>query len=146
MNGIAQNKKVAQSFIQIADAISRGEADWSQMRALIAGDFRLHTPGENAPVDFDTGFIKMSSAMMQGFPNFTHVIEFQIGEGDKVANCITWRGVHTGIFENIEPTNREVSMRIINIMRFEAGKIAEFWRLSDITGLLGQIKSPQNNG
>jgi predicted ester cyclase len=135
------NKQVAQVYVHTADVVSRKEADWSDLRVLTAPDFQLHTPGKDRPVDFD-GFIAMSSQFMNGFPGFEHIIDFQVAEGDKVVNVISWRGTHNGTFHGVAPTHRKVTMRIINIMRFEDGKIAEFWRLSDIEGLMKQITVP----
>ena len=137
-DALEANKQVAREFIAAADVVSRKEADWEVMRSLTTPSFQLHTPDEDLSVDFD-GFIKMSGAMMQGFPGFHHEIEFQVAEGDKVVNRIILHGVHSGTFNDVAPTRRSVHMAIINIMRFEAGKIAEFWRLSDIGGLMRQI-------
>jgi len=131
-------KHIAQTFISLADAVSHDEADWSAMRALTTPDFQLHTPGEDGPVDFD-GFIRMSHPIMEGFPGLHHEVEFQVAEGDKVVNRIILHGVHAGTFRGVAPTHREVRMAIINIMRIRDGKIVEFWRLSDITGLMEQI-------
>lgn len=135
---LTKNKDLARQFIEAADAISAG-GDWNLQENLVSQDFVTHTPGKNTPLNF-AEFKSFSSTFSAGFPGFKHVIEDQVAEGDKVANRITWHGSHTGEFHGIAPTNRSVTMSIINIMRFQDGKLAEFWRLSDIDGLLNQIK------
>jgi len=135
----SNNKRAAQVFLATIDAISRKDADWPAQQALVTPDFSLHPPdGQSPPTNFE-GLKEFSIMFTAGFPGYQHVIEDQIGEGDKVVNRITWHGTHDGTFNGVEATHRTVSMNIINIMRFENGKVAEYWILADVIGLMKQI-------
>jgi len=133
-------KEVARAFAGLADAISADKATWRQQQALTTSDFIVHTAGMDKPVGFEE-FKRMSSKLMAGFPNFHHQFESQTAEGIMVANRILWSSTHEGTFNGIAPTHRAVHMTIFNVMRIEHGKVAELWRIADISSLLKQIES-----
>ena len=76
------------------------------------------------------------------------IVDDMIGEGDKVAIRMTWRGTHKGVFYGIAATGRQVSVTSIGIDRVVNGKIVEGWGEVDMLGLYQQIGaiSPPGQG
>jgi predicted ester cyclase len=64
-----------------------------------------------------------------------------IGEGDTVVVYCTLRGRHTGDLLGIPPTNREVAMDYVQILRFRDGKTVERWGVRDDMALMRQLGS-----
>ena len=50
-----------------------------------------------------------------------------------------FHGRHTGEFQGIEPTGREVEIHVIDIVRVANGRIVEHWNCVDRLGLLAQL-------
>ena len=63
-----------------------------------------------------------------------------IAEGDKVV--VRWRllGTHKGDFLGIAPTGRAIALKGIAIYRVKDGKLMERWVVSDLHGLLEEIR------
>jgi predicted ester cyclase len=64
-----------------------------------------------------------------------------VGEGDTVVVYCTLRGRHTGDLLGIPPTNREVAMDYVQILRFRDGKAVERWGVRDDMALMRQLGS-----
>jgi predicted ester cyclase len=73
------------------------------------------------------------------FANFRATILDQVAEGEKVVTRKVFRGTHTGQFQGIEPTGREVEIHVIDIVRVSDGRIVEHWNSVDRLGLLAQL-------
>lgn len=65
--------------------------------------------------------------------------EFLIAEGDMVAVHDTNRVKHTGQFQGIAPTGKEVTVTSTDIYRIVDGKIVEQWLESDFTSMMQQL-------
>ncbi len=62
-----------------------------------------------------------------------------IGEGETVVVYCTFHGRHTGDLMGIPPTNREVAMDYVQILRFQDGKAVERWGVRDDMALMRQL-------
>ena len=62
-----------------------------------------------------------------------------IGEGDTVVVYCTLQGRHTGDLMGIPPTNREVAVDYVHIVRFSDGKAVEYWSVRDDMALMRQL-------
>ncbi|HET9779253.1 MAG TPA: ester cyclase [Propionibacteriaceae bacterium] len=62
-----------------------------------------------------------------------------IGEGEFVVVYCTLHARHTGDLMGIPPTNREVAMDYVQILRFEDGKAVERWGVRDDMALMRQL-------
>jgi predicted ester cyclase len=56
--------------------------------------------------------------------------------GDKVWARAVLSGTHEGEFMGVEPTGNRVEFEVIDIARFENGKGAEHWGVSDAMSLI----------
>ena len=77
-------------------------------------------------------------------PDARYEVDDMIAEGDKVV--VRWRllGTHKGNFLDISPTGRWVTLKGIAIYRLEDSKVTERWVVTDLHGLLQELKeSPQ---
>lgn len=64
---------------------------------------------------------------VRAFPNLRLTIDDMIAEGDRVVTHLTGRGTHAAEFRGVPPSGEEVTMRVIVINQFEAGRIVEEW-------------------
>jgi predicted ester cyclase len=62
-----------------------------------------------------------------------------ISEGDLVVVYCTLHGRHTGDLMGIRPTNREIAVDYVHILRFSDGKAVEHWGVRDDLALMRQL-------
>ena len=105
---------------------------------IIAPDFIDHDPvsGQRSGLE---GYKEMVGAFRAAFPNLRVTNEDVIAEGDKVVARWTARGTHDGVLMNIPPTGKQVTLKGIDVLRIEGGKIVERWGEFDAVGMLHQL-------
>jgi predicted ester cyclase len=64
----------------------------------------------------------------------------QIAEGDKVTTRKIIRGVHRGVLFGIPPTNQQVTIDVIDIVRVERGRYAEHWGINTLPSVLQRLR------
>jgi predicted ester cyclase len=85
------------------------------------------------------GVRQQFDAFRAAFSGFRAEILDQIAEGDKVVTRKVFRGTHTGEFQGISPTGRDVEISVIDIVRVHDGRITEHWNCVDRLALLAQL-------
>jgi steroid delta-isomerase-like uncharacterized protein len=102
--------------------------------------FTAHVAGVSAPLDDEawTGFIDSFSA---SFPDLRLTVEDVVASDDRVAARVSFRGTHSGAFQGIPPTGRQVTFSSLEFNRMANGKVAEHWVNLDMAGLLQQLQS-----
>jgi steroid delta-isomerase-like uncharacterized protein len=118
------------------------ERDWTTEAACRTPDYVAHVPGSGGPLD-GAGWTAFMSAFAAGLPDAQISVEASVAEGDLVASRWTITGTHTGTFQGVPPTGRQVTMVGIDISRVIDGKIAEHWAQFDVLGVLQQIGAIQ---
>ncbi|OEU96431.1 hypothetical protein AN216_20640 [Streptomyces oceani] len=119
------------------DAFNAG--DLAACTSRMASEFVINLAG--APTRYGQDVWQQGvDIMRQGFPDMQAHIEDVFGSGDRVAMRLTFRGTHTGEFQGIPATGREVSYTSNEIYRVEDGVIAEEWICSDMAGLMAQLR------
>ena len=83
---------------------------------------------------------ELVGVMRAGFPDLHLTMEDEIAEGDKVVGRFVLRGTHRGDFLGIAPTGKQVEFDGIGIIQFRDGKMVSRWNVSDIYGLLEQLR------
>jgi steroid delta-isomerase-like uncharacterized protein len=78
-------------------------------------------------------------ALRSAFPDLRFLLEALIGEGALVAARSVWRGTHTGAFQGIAATGKEVQVAAMDFYRIEEGRVVEHWDNVDQLGLLRQL-------
>ena len=106
--------------------------------ALLAPDYRVHFPGQPAPLDRD-GHAGIVQAFRAAFPDGEHNYVEQIAEGDTVVSRGVWRGTHRGDFNGIPATGRRVALTWILFARAQEGRLVEVRLAADMLGLMQQL-------
>jgi predicted ester cyclase len=76
------------------------------------------------------------------FEGLQVTILHQVAEGDLVMTHKLLRGTHAREFMRIEPTGREVSIEVMDVLRLQDGRLIEHWAVVDVFGLLAQLGAP----
>lgn len=126
-----QNKAVIRRFI---DTWNRGDLDG--LREFWAPDIVHHARFETHGLD---GIQAINALFMSAFPDLRFEIEDIFAEGDRVATRLTARATHEGPFLGVEPSGREVTCSLMEIVRMRDGKIVEHWGLTDELHMMEQI-------
>ena len=79
------------------------------------------------------------SEFCNAFPDLHFTIDDMVAEGDKVAVRLTGTGTNKGAFRGIPPTNKKVTVWMIQIDRIAGGKFVEGWSRYDTLGLMQQL-------
>jgi predicted ester cyclase len=112
--------------------------DVDRLAELIAEDGIDHTARPGEP----QGLVGVQQTMLwlgTVFSDQRWEIQQVIGEGDTVVVYCTFHGRHTGDLMGIPPTNREIAMDYVQILRFEDGKAVERWGVRDDMALMRQL-------
>jgi predicted ester cyclase len=117
-------EEVARRALEVACA----RADMETAQQLYSGEFVDHVNGE---VFHGHEGIRHSINLYQRlFHDFQIRVDDQVSEDDKVVSRFTMSGSRAG---------RRVSVSGIVISRFEDGKIAEDWSITDTSSLMRQL-------
>jgi steroid delta-isomerase-like uncharacterized protein len=114
------------------------EGDVSAVRRYLAPGFRRHVSAVSPPLDVD-GQIERLAGLRSAFPDVEVTVDEVVAEGDMVAFRSTMRGTHRGELLGIPPTQREVTVRLVDMIRVEDGRFVEQWGGPDVFDLLGQL-------
>lgn len=114
------------------------EGDVSAVRRYLAPGFRRHVSAVSPPLDI-AGQMERLAGLRSAFPDVEVTVDQLVAEGDMVAFRSTMRGTHRGELFGIAPTQREVTVRLVDMIRIEDGRFAEQWGGPDVFDLLGQL-------
>jgi len=128
-----QNKAIVREFFSAIDNQS-----FDKLNELMSDDFTLNAAGLTQPWKKDDVFQDIKR-YYTSFPDWTHVIENMIAEGDKVVVKLTQHGTQKAQFEEIAPTNAKVTKSAIHIVTIVNGEIKEWWAIEDDLGLMLQL-------
>jgi steroid delta-isomerase-like uncharacterized protein len=128
-----QNKAVARRFFE-----ALGANDQATLKELLAPDFVAHHSATPGPLSREA-LLQGISMISAAFSDNHYTIEDQIAEGDRVATRVTWRAIHSGDFQGLSPTGKQVVVSGIAVERHKDGKIVERWVNHDQLGLIQQI-------
>jgi len=105
---------------------------------ILSKDFIDHDPvtGQLPGIE---GYKQMVTGFRNAFPDLRVKNEDVIVEGDKVVVRWTAQGKHSGQLMNIPPTNKQVTLKGVDILLVENNKITERWGEFDALGMLSQL-------
>ncbi|MGD2218518.1 MAG: ester cyclase [Gemmatimonadales bacterium] len=130
---VEANKQVVQAVYDAIDA-----QDYDRLSELIADDFMGHAVGSPEPFDKNS-VLELIRAWYSAFPDYVHVVETMVAEGDRVAVRLTYNATHQGEFEGIPATGNRISYAGAHIVTVVDGQIQEMWVLEDMLGLMSQL-------
>ena len=115
--------------------------DWNMalVDEVVSPRFISHDWPKGSPTGPE-GFRKFYSDIRSALPDARYEVDDLIAEGDKVV--VRWRllGTHKGDFRGIAATGREIALKGIAIYRVEGGKLMERWVVTDLHGLLEEMR------
>lgn len=119
-----------------------GKRNLDVLDELMADDFVAHAPtepGHDAEEQDRERLKEEFRRNFKAFPDLTFSLDEIIAEDDTVA--IRWQatGTHEGPLMELPPTGKQVTLKGMNFLRLEGGKIVEDWVLWDGMGLMQQL-------
>jgi predicted ester cyclase len=130
-----QNKAIVVRFnkecIELGNAIAFEE--------LLAANVINHSAPHGMPNGKESFYFFLNEVLRKGFPNLKVDILEQTAERDLVTTRKKIRATHTGEIFGITPSNKEVEINVIDIIRLENGQYAEHWGQSNFEEVLKQI-------
>jgi steroid delta-isomerase-like uncharacterized protein len=134
-NIAASNKELVRLFYKDV------YVNWNMARVdeVVSAQFISHDWPESGPRGPEA-FRDYYSAIRSALPDARYEVDDLIAEGDRVV--VRWRllGTHEGSFRGIPPSGRRISLQGIAIYRVEHGKLMERWVVSDLYGVLEEIR------
>src|ERR687898_1115248 len=91
---------------------------------VLAPGYVAHAPGLPGPLDLE-GWSQFTATFVEAFPDLRLTVEDIFSEGNMVAARVAFRGTHSGEFQGIPPTGKEVSFTAIEVNRVRDGKVEE---------------------
>jgi steroid delta-isomerase-like uncharacterized protein len=126
-----QNKAIVRRFIEASIA-----SDPAPLKELLAADFVAYIPTGAADRE---AFVKHNNVFVEAFSGKEIVVEDLIAEEDKVVVRATWKGTHSGTFQGIPPTGKQISIGATLFERLKDGKLVEHRSLFDSLAMMQQL-------
>lgn len=133
---IAQHEVNTEAYRRLIQ-VGFSQGDVAVVDDLFAPDFVEHQAGVR-PANAE-GVKGLIAYLHRALPDLSITIEDIAVVGDKVWGRLRARGTHRGSFLGVPPTGNTVEVEIIDICRFDGGKIAEHWGYSDRLSTLEQL-------
>jgi predicted SnoaL-like aldol condensation-catalyzing enzyme len=87
-----------------------------------------------------TATVGFFDARLAGLPDLKVTVEQSLAQDDLVAASFAYEGAHKGVLYGFEPTGKTLHFTSCDIFRVAEGKIVEHWGMSDIAGIIAQLK------
>ncbi|HVL21437.1 MAG TPA: ester cyclase [Amaricoccus sp.] len=130
----AANKARQLGFVEILQ--NRGKLD--RVPEFVREDAVDHSLPPGMPGGA-AGVAAVLGAIRAGFPDHDAKVIHMVAEGDLVATYKTFTGTNSGDFFGMPPTGRRATIRVMDFVRYEDGRIAEHWNIVDMAGLMQQL-------
>lgn len=138
MNNITEtNKAIATCFIEAFNT-----DNWNTVREVVAPNYVYHHPAGGTVHAGPEGMVATWSGFKAALPDSWHPIPVMIAEGDYLAVLLPTYGHFTGEpYHGVPPTGKWLEYGMVNIVRFEDGKLAEAWFGMDPLVEMQQMKT-----
>jgi predicted ester cyclase len=130
---VKENKAIVRRYIHLWNTGDLAIAD-----EIIAADFVNHSPIHGETPDRE-GLKQGVRGLHAGFSDLQFTIEDMVADGDRIVIRGTFWGVHTGTFEGILATGRDVTTTWFILLRIEGGKVTDRWANYDELDFLTQL-------
>ncbi|MBD1844369.1 ester cyclase [Cyanobacteria bacterium FACHB-63] len=128
-----QNKDLVLQFYKAFD-----DRKIEQALDLLAPDFVAHLVGMPEPLNAE-GFKQFGMSFYSAFSQGQHQFDEIVVTDDRVVTCGTFIATHSGAFQGLPPTGKQIRLSIMHIDRVHNGKILEHWGQGDALGLMQQL-------
>jgi len=127
------NKQVVRDLFAAIDA-----QDYGLLREFFPEDAVAYMAGSDEPVTQEV-LLEVIPAFYTAFPDYGHVIEDLVAEGDLVVARSTYRGTHESEFDGIPATGNTVTYSGMQLFRIVDGVITESWLIEDNLAFMSQL-------
>ena len=129
-----RNVAAQQAF---GEAVNSGDLD--AFDQLVAPDAVDHDPAPGQSPG-PNGYKSFFGEMRTAFPDLHVQVEHLVADDENVAFAYTLTGTHKGPFQGHEPTGKQISVRGVQVSKFdELGMLVERWGSSDEMTLMNQL-------
>ncbi len=132
-NCMQQNQDLVLQFYKAFD-----DRRIEQALDLLAPDFVAHLAGVPEPLDAE-GFRQFGMSFYSAFSQGQHKFDEIVVTDSRVVTCGTFIATHSGEFQGLPATGKQISLSIMHIDRVENGRIVEHWGQGDALGLMQQL-------
>ena len=118
-----------------------GQGSEAVGRSLMDEGFVNHSalPGTDSGPD---GMLNTFNKVLRpALPDLQVEILDQVAEGDKVTTRKRVCGTHSGELMGIRPTNRQVVIDVIDVVRLRDGKYIEHWGINNLPSVLASLRA-----
>lgn len=130
---VDENKALIRRWIELWNAQNVAGVD-----DFVAADYVRHDP--NVPeIRGPEGEKQLISMALAAFPDMHISVEDLIAEGAQVVGRLRLQGTQRGEWMGIPPTNKTITIEMVEVYRVSDGKIAEQWVILDALGMLQQL-------
>jgi len=117
------------------------EGDFEALDDLFTSDFVEHQRGFPTP---DLAGLKRGIAgLRRSIPDLHLEIVDTIVEGAKICFVLHGQGTHGGPLGPLPASGTPLTIDVVDVCRFQDGKVAEHWGVADRMGIMEQIGMPQ---
>ena len=137
MNLIERNKELMNKFETMINT-----ADEELAKELVASDAPFYTPASPKPLYGGKGYLSVVYWMRKGFSDVQWHITDMVADEDKVAVKWDLTGTHDGDFMGIAPTNKKISVCVMNFYYFnDEGQVTNDIAAEGMIGILRGIEA-----
>jgi steroid delta-isomerase-like uncharacterized protein len=124
---------VTESF----EAFNSGDTE--RLLAVVSPELVMHFAEAPEPLHGRATWLQGFEMMKHAFPDLEAHIDDLVAADDRVAVRVSFRGTHTGEFQGVPATGRQIHYVSHEFYRVEDGLIAEEWICSDMASLFRQL-------
>ena len=128
-----QNKEIGRQFFVAID-----QNDFDRLSDLLDPGFAVHVPGLAEALGKEAVFQAISTHYAS-FPDWRHVIDDVVAEGNKISIRLTQYGTHTAEFYGIPATGNEIEVAAMHLATIVDGKVKDWWVMEDYLGQYQQL-------
>jgi steroid delta-isomerase-like uncharacterized protein len=127
-----QNKAIVRRFNK--EVIEEGNV--AAFHEFVSPDVINRTAPPGLPNTGEGMLHMIMNGLRPAFPDLVVEIQEMIAERDLVVTRKTFHGTHREAFMGIPPSNKKVSLPVIDIIRIKDGKYIEHWGMRDAQQLV----------
>jgi len=113
--------------------------DMNSFNELVADNVYNHSAPAASSTGPDGMIYFINVVLRSAFPDLKVEILDQIAEGDRVVTRKILHATHSGDFMGIAPSNKKVSIHVIDIIRLSDGRYVEHWGMSNLADIVKEL-------
>ena len=133
---IAQNKAVVVPYNK--EVIETGNMDL--LKEMVTPDFTNHSALEGMSAGIDGLIYFFTGILHTAFTGLKVDVQDMIAEGDKVTTRKVITGTHQGTLMGIPATGKQVTIKVIDILTIDNGKIKEHWGENNFAAVMQSLQ------